>query len=115
MIVGLVPLGCVISDFIKVSPVSQREPFVSNSSVESLVERILLRLSWLYVYQCDASLFRPVLYDTTHVLRTIVAADNQGPASPLDDLFKGTDDPFRRQREVDLNAQGLLVVVINHD
>ena len=114
MIVGPDPLGCVISDFIKVSPVSQREPFVSNSSVESLDERILLRLSWLDVLRCDACLFSPVLYDTTDVLRTIVTADNQGPASPLDDLFKGTDDPFRRLREVDLNAQGLSVVFINH-
>ena len=61
----------------------------------------------------NASFLSPVLYDATDFLRTIVTADNQGPASPLDDLFKGTDDSLRRQREVDLHAQGLSVVVID--
>ena len=63
--------------------------------------------------ECDASLLGPVLYDATDVLRTIVTADNQGPASTLNDMFEGTDDPLRRQREVDFHAQGLSVVVID--
>lgn len=65
------------------------------------------------VLEGNSSLFGPVLYDATDVLRTIVTADNRGSASPLDNLVKGTDDPIRRQREVDLHFQGCLVVIID--
>jgi hypothetical protein len=112
MIVGPDPSGCVISDLIEVLLVILRSPLITHRSVEPLDVGVLLWLAWLYVLEGNARFFGPVLDRTTDVLRAIVTADNQGPASPLNDLFEGTDNPLRRQREVDLHTQGLSVVVI---
>ena len=50
---------------------------------------------------------------TADILGSVVAADNHWSSSPLDDQVKGADDPLRRQREVDLQAQTLSVIVID--
>src|SRR5690606_30360812 len=46
--------------------------------------------------------------------RAVIAPNCYRTATPVDDLFKRTNHPSRRQREVHLNTQCLAIEVVNH-
>ena len=89
------------------------QPVVPDRPVIALHIGILLRLSGLDEEQRNFVLFRPGRQLVGDVFGAIVRPDGIGPAAPLDDLIEGANDTFRRQGEVDLDAQSLTVVIID--
>ena len=75
MIVGPEPLGCMISNLIRVFPVALGQPFVANSPVETFDVSILLRLARLNVLEGNTRLLSPVLNSATDVFRAVVATN----------------------------------------
>lgn len=82
------PLRGVISHFIKIAPMVLRQSFMANGSVKALHIGILLRLTWLDVFQADTFGARPVLQCCADVLRPVVTANDLGFATPLHDLLQ---------------------------
>src|SRR5690606_21549231 len=99
---------------IDVIPMILGEPLVAHRSIESLDVGVLLRLTRLDIFKPDTPLGSPSDDSRTQVFRAVIAAYRQRFAAPVNDLLERTDHAFRRQREVDLDAQGLTVEVINH-
>lgn len=52
----------------------------------------------------DASTFGLGDEGAADVLRTVIAANRQRLAAPLDDLIQGPYDPLRRQRQIDIDS-----------
>jgi len=113
MVVVQPPSGEELNSF-QVPAVVLREPFEAHRPVESLHIGILLRLARLDIVQPDLPLVCPALHQAAEDLWTVVAANGRGLASPLDDLLQGTDHAFRRQRAIDLDAQGFPIEVVDH-
>jgi hypothetical protein len=90
------------------------QPVVAYRAVIALHIGVLLRLARLDVFEPDTPSLGPIDERRTDILRTIVAADRQGLAPPLDDLIQGSDHPLRGQREVHLDTESFTVEIIDH-
>lgn len=113
MIVVVHPLRREEAYLVEVFPVVLLQPFIAHRPDEALYIGILLRLAGLYVFQPDAFAICPRLNQAADVLRADIAAKHCRSPTPLHDLVKRTNDALRRQREVDLDAQRLAVVVVD--
>src|SRR5690606_6818448 len=107
-------LGGDTLNVIDIIPVILGEPLVAYRSIESLDVGVLLRLTWLDIFKLDIPLGSPSDDGRTQVFRAVITAYCQRFSAPANDLLERADHAFRRQREVDLNAQGLAVEVIDH-
>lgn len=88
------------------------KPFVARSPVESLDVRVLCREAGLRVQ-------KPYPLSSAH--RCISSPTYSGQLSqriafgrPRQDLFKTLDHTCRRQRKIDIHAEALAVVVVDH-
>ena len=82
--------------------------------IEPLDVRVLLSLSWLYIFKLDAPLLGPGFDGRIDVLRAVVNLDHAGLTPPGGVLPGGPDNSLRGQGKVNLNAQRLPVEVIDH-
>ncbi len=104
MTVVLDPLDGEVSYLIEVPPVILRLPLVGYGPVKPLNLGVLLRLTWLDVFEDTAVLLRPSLDHSTDIFQAVIAPNNVGSSPSLNDLFQSPDNPFRWQRKIDLNA-----------
>lgn len=71
-------------------------------------------LAWLDVFEFDAPVIRPSLDRCTDVLGAVVTPNDLWLAPPGNDLPQGSDHTLGGQGDVDLDAQGFAVEVVNH-
>ena len=85
------------------------QPVVAHRAVIALDISILLRLSSLTEVHANDALGGP---GRRHSV--VMATNDLGFATPLDDPAEEPDDPFGRQSEVNLDAEPLTVVVVDN-
>ena len=90
------------------------QPIVAHRAVIALDISILLRLARLDEVDANAAFGGPGQRHGADVLRAVIAANDLGFATPFDDPVEGADDAFGRQGEIDLDAESLTVVVVDH-
>jgi len=90
------------------------EPIVANGPVVTLDVSILLRLAGLDEINADPVPSSPGQRHRADVLRTVIALDGNRLAAPFDDAVKRSDHAFGWQREIDLDAETLAIVVVDH-
>jgi hypothetical protein len=76
---------------IQIVPVILGQPFVAHGPVKALDLGVLLRLSWLDVFELDPPLPGPLDDRRTQVFGAVVAANRQRLATPADDLLESTN------------------------
>src|SRR5690606_29212580 len=108
------PFGCRLLNVVQAVPVVLGQPLVTNRAIKPLHIRVLLWLTGLDIFKPNTAAYSPGDDRRTEVFRPVVAPNGDGFSAPIDDLFKRTYHPFRRQREVHLNTERLAVEVINH-
>ena len=74
-----------------------RQPVVTNRSIKAFNVGILLRLSWLNVFDSDPVLTGPGLHSTADILGPVVAPYHLRFPAPADDLFQRPNQSLCRQ------------------
>lgn len=87
---------------------------MADRPVVALDVGVLLRLAGLDVGQRNALLLGPGHQRGIDVFGAVVDPDGQWLAAPFDNLVQGSNDPFGRQREVDLDAKPFAIEVVPH-
>ena len=90
------------------------QPVVAHRAVIAFDISILLRLSRLDEVDANAAFGGPGQRHGADVLRAVIAANDLGFATPFDDPVEAADDAFGRQGEIDLDAESLTIVVVDH-
>lgn len=114
VIVGPQPPRGEALNLFNAGPAVVGQPFAAHRPVEPLNVGVLLWLSWLDVFDLDSPFFGPVLHHSTDVFRPVVATNRLRLSAPGNDLFQRSDHLLTRQREVQLDAQGFPVEVVDH-
>src|SRR5690606_7632302 len=114
VIVGPHPFSCRLLNVIKGVPVVLGQPFVANRAIKPLHICVLLWLTRLDIFEPNTAAQSPRDDRRAEVFRPVVASNGDRFSAPVNDLFKRTYHPFRRQREVHLNTQRLAIEVIYH-
>ena len=73
------------------------DPTVSDRTVVSFDIGILLRITWLDVFDANTVFFSPIAENVTNKLRSIITTNDRGLTSPFDELIKFPNNPYRRQ------------------
>ena len=89
------------------------EHLVAEAAVESLDERVLVGLAWLYEHQLHGVGFGPLGEGTGRELGAVIQPDGLRPAVDLQQLIQNAYDAPRRDGGTDLNAQRLSIALIN--
>jgi len=71
-----------------------------------------LGFAWLDVFKSNTVLLSPCHQGPADILWAVVDANGLGFAAPLDDPVEAANNAFRRQREVDFDAQALSIEVV---
>jgi hypothetical protein len=90
------------------------KPFVPDGTIITLDIGILPGLSRLDMPDRNSQRFSPFQQLAADLVRAVVDTNGARSAAPFDDRGKAADDPLRRQRKVDLDAQTFAVEVIQH-
>jgi hypothetical protein len=114
VIVSPQPAGCKIQDLIECFKQMMGQSVVAYRAAIALDICILLRLSRLDKVDANAAFGGPGQRHGADVLRAVIAANDLGFATPFDDPVEGADDAFGRHGEIDLDAESLTVVVVDH-
>ena len=77
------------------------QPIMAHCPVVPLGIAVLMRFAGLDMHDADSSFYGPVLKRAAYVFRPVVATDFFGTAAPLNNVFQGADDTFRRQRKIE--------------
>src|ERR1700759_1081989 len=89
------------------------EYLLAIGSVEAFDEAVLHRPSGLNEPALDAMTMSPFLQVLTDKFRPVVHAQLRRPAAQLDQFGQGPHNAPARQADVDLDAQGLTVEVVD--
>ena len=90
------------------------QPFVPDCAVVALNVGVLLRLPGLDVLDGNALFLSPFQQLATDIFWAIINPNYSWFSTLLDDPVQAADDPFGRERKVDLDTEPLAVEVVQH-
>ena len=107
------PMADLLANLVEVSEQVEIEHFVSDTVVEAFDKGILIRLTAFDVIDEDTVLGAPTREDLTQELRAVDDAQDVGQVAFSFDPLEQPHEASRSKGSVDLDSDGLPVVVID--